>query len=158
MSEDAPAKVWLYEDGRWELADDPITWSTDEADDVHAKYAEAGYTEAARRDQPAEGFLVLGLGTMDAKPAARLTLFVRRERPECLIDIEGPAMSTRSVYAARLPDGLDLMAHWAPIAQAGILTALAADLTQPPRRRGDFTPTGGGLVETVVRRITDTLP
>lgn len=27
MSDDTPATVWLHEDGRWELADDPITWT-----------------------------------------------------------------------------------------------------------------------------------
>lgn len=154
MSDDAPARVWLYEDGGWELADDPIAWSGEAGEDVRAKYAEAGYSEFSAA--AAEPFLVLGLNSEDARPAAQFTLFVRRERPECLIDIEGTVGSTRSVYAARLPDGLDLMARWAPIAQAGVLTALAGDLFQPATGRSGhpLTPIGG-LVEAVVRRAID---
>jgi hypothetical protein len=34
------------------------------------------------------------------------------------------------VYAARFPDVLDLMARWAPIAQAGVFTTLSHDLRQ----------------------------
>jgi hypothetical protein len=34
------------------------------------------------------------------------------------------------VYAARFPDGLDLLARWAPITQAAALTAVTRDLLQ----------------------------
>ena len=154
MSDDAPARVWLYEDGGWELADDPVAWSGEAGEDVRAKYAEAGYSEFSRT--AAVPFLVLGLNSQDAQPAAQFTLFVRREHPECLIDIEGARGSTRSVYAARLPDGLDLMARWAPIAQAGVLTALAGDLFQPATdQSGRPLMPVGGLVEGVVRRAVD---
>src|SRR6266568_2960471 len=128
MSEDAPARVWLYQGGDWELADDPIPWSA-ASDDVRAKYAEAGYTQVP--GPPAESFLVLGLHSEQAANAAQLTLFTRGEPPQCLIDIEGTGGGTRTVYAARFPDGLDLMARWAPITQAAALTAIARDLLQP---------------------------
>jgi hypothetical protein len=64
--------------------------------------------------------------------------------------------TSRFFAAARLPDGLDLMARWAPIAQAGVLTALAGDLFQPATDRSGhpLTPIGG-LVEAVVRRAID---
>jgi hypothetical protein len=110
MSDNTAAGVWLYRDGDWELADDPIPWSTG-SDDVRGKYAEAGYTEVP--GPPAEPLLVLGLHSEEARPAGQLTLFTRREPPQCLIDIEGAGGATRTVYAARLPDGLDLMARWA---------------------------------------------
>lgn len=155
MSEDTNAQVWLYEGGSWELADDPITWSED-GDDVREKYAEAGYTELP--GQTAEPFLVLGLNSGEARPAVQLNMFVRREPPQCLIDIEGPGGSTRSVYAARLPDGLDLMARWAPIAQAGVLTAITADLIRPATDHRGRSIVTGGLVEAVVRRIVAELP
>jgi hypothetical protein len=155
MSDGTAAQVWLYEGGSWELAADPITWSED-GDDVRAKYAEAGYTETA--GESADPFLVLGLNSEEARPAVQLTLFVRREHPECLIDIEGPAGSTRSVYAARLPDGLDLMARWAPLAQAGALTATTRDLIQHATDHRGRPITTGGLVESVVRRVVDVLP
>jgi hypothetical protein len=153
MSEDTAARVWLFEGGSWELADDPISWS-EHGDDVRAKYAEAGYTELP--GDTAEPFLVLGLNSEEARPAVQLTLFVRREHPQCLIDIEAPGGSTRSVYAARLPDGLDLMARWAPIAQAGVLTAAAGDLFRPATdHRGQPRTPIGGLVEAVARRAAD---
>jgi hypothetical protein len=150
MSEDAPARVWLYQGGGWELADDPIPWSGEAGEDVRAKYAEAGYTEVP--GGPAEPFVVLGLNSEEARPAVQLTMFTRRKHPECLIDIEGPGGSTRTVYAARFPEGLDLMARWAPIAQAGVLTALAGDLFQPARDHRGHMIVSGGLVEAVVRR------
>jgi hypothetical protein len=153
MSESAPARVWLYQGGDWELADDPIPWSGEAGDDVRAKYAEAGYTELP--GPQAEPFLVLGLNSEEARAAVQLTLFTRREHPECLIDIEGPGGSTRAVYAARFPDGLDLMARWAPIVQAGVLTALAGDLFQPARDHHGRMIMTGGLIEAVARRAAD---
>lgn len=155
MTDDAAASVWLYRGGDWELADDPIPWSSG-SDDVRAKYAEAGYTEVP--GPSAEPFLVLGLHSEEARPAAQLTLFARRDPPRCLIDIEGAAGATRTVYADRLPDGLDLMARWAPIAQAAALTAILRDLVQPAADHRGRTITSGGLVEAVIRRVTDVLP
>ena len=153
--------VWLYGDGSWKLAADPITWS-DQGDDVRAKYAEAGYTEAheypGRPTPPALPFLMLGLDHEGTLPVAQITLFVRRERPECLIDIEGTAGisgSTRSVYAATLPDGMDLMARWAPIAQASALLAVIQDLmTRPAEDRGRL-GSFPGLVESIARRARE---
>jgi hypothetical protein len=153
MNEETAAKVWLYEGGEWTLADDPIPWSREGGDDVRAKYAEAGYSEASTPGASAEPFLVVGLHS-EANPgsAAQLALFVRHEHPQCLIDIEGPCDgSTRTVYATRFPDGLDLMARWAALANAGVLTALAGGLLHPETdKRGRLT--GEGLVETVTRR------
>ncbi len=149
----AGARVWLYEDGGWKLADDLITWDAD-GDDVSAKYAEAGYSEASR--EHADPFLVLGLHSEEAQRAAQLSLYVRSEPPQCLIDIEGPGGSTRTVYAARFPDGLDLMARWAAIAQAGTFTALTGDLTRLDHR--DHPERVDGLLESVVRRVSRALP
>jgi hypothetical protein len=104
---------------------------------------------------PAEPFLILGLHSEEARPAAQITLFVRREPPQCLIDIEGAGGGTHTVYAARLPDGLDLMARWAPIAQAAALTAITKDLVQPAADHRGHPITAGGLVEAVVRRARD---
>jgi hypothetical protein len=160
MSDDANPMVWLYENGAWKQAADPITWS-EQGDDVRAKYARAGYTEApgfSGRAEPARPFLALGLDHEGALPVAQFTLFVRSERPECLIDIEGTAGvggSTRTVYAARLPDGMDLMARWAPIAQTSALLAVIKDLMTPGAdvrgRLGAFP----GLVESIARRARE---
>jgi hypothetical protein len=158
MSEETVAKVWLYEGGEWTLVEDPIPWSRNGSDEVRAKYAEAGYSEALTPGDSAEPFLVVGLHSEAITgSAAQLALFVRHEHPQCLIDIEGPYGSTRTVYATRLPDGLDLMARWAAIANAGALTALAADLMNPPTDARGW-PTENGLVESVTRRAQRVLP
>ena len=72
MGEDTHAKVWLYEGGSWELADNPVAWSGEAGEDVRAKYAEAGYSEFP--GAAAEQFLVLGFNSEDARPAAQFTM------------------------------------------------------------------------------------
>src|SRR5690348_16517791 len=96
MGDDGAAgdRVWLYECGEWKLAADPIVWGAGDFD-VRAKYAEAGYSEASR--QAADPFLVLGLHSEEAQTAAQLSLFVRHDPPQCLIDIEGLTGSTHTV-------------------------------------------------------------
>jgi hypothetical protein len=157
MSDGAPPEgVWLYEGGDWTLAADPIPWSAEGGDDVRAKYAEAGYTDAP--GPPAEPFLVLGLHSEEARSAAQLTLFVRREPPQCLIDVEGASGVTRTVYAARLPDGLDLMARWAAISQTGALTALMKDLVQPAIDHRGRPTSVEGVLESITRRVARAFP
>jgi hypothetical protein len=157
-NDDLAGKVWLYEGGAWDLADDPISWDG-QGSDVRGKYAAAGYSELPGKD--AAPFLILGLHSEDVGEAAQLVLFVRRTPPQCLIEIEGSGGSCRTVYATRLPEGLDLMARWAPIASAGMLTAIAKDLVQavdaPIDSRGRRTGQSG-LVESVTRRLARTLP
>lgn len=137
-------KVWLYENHEWSLTDDPLNWG-EEGGVLSAKYAEAGYTEMPLDNGSAFPFLSFGLNSEQARPAACFTLYVRDAHPQCVIDIEGTTGSTRMVYAASLPDGLDLMARWAPIAQATALTAIAMDLFDPSESHH--------LVESLARRV-----
>ena len=58
-------------------------------------------------------------------------------------------------WEVRFPDGLDLMARWAPIAQADVLTTLAGDLFQPARDHHGRMIMTGGLVKAVARRAAD---
>lgn len=152
MSDDdgGRGRVWLYEGGRWTLIDDPLLWKADDHD-VEAKYIEAGYSESSTTP-PADWFLALGLHGDQARPAVQIRLYARQDPPQCLLDVEGPEGSSRTVYAARLPDGLDLMARWAPITQAGVLTALAGDLTKRSVDHRGRLDTPHGLVESVSRR------
>jgi hypothetical protein len=127
MGDETTAKVWLYEAGDWKLADDLISWA--DGDDVMEKYAEAGYSEFG---SPATWFLAFGLNSEDNPGyGAQVTLYVRDARPQCLIGIEGGTGSNRAVYAARFPDGLDLMARWVPVASTAALTAIALGLLHP---------------------------
>ena len=151
MGDETTAKVWLYEAGDWQLADDPIIWA--DGDDVMEKYAEAGYSEY--RSSSATWFLAFGLNSEDNPGyGAQVTLYVRDARPQCLIGIEGGTGSNRAVYAARFPDGLDLMARWAPVASTGTLTAIALGLLHPAED-SQGRPTTNGLVETIARRVAN---
>jgi hypothetical protein len=149
MSDDSANMVWLYEGGAWRQIADPIDWS--EGDDVRARYTEAGYAQAAGHVP----FLEVGhpdaLGT--AGYVAGLTLWVRAKSPECLIDVGGTDSSSRPVYAASLPDGLDLMARWAPIVQASTLVDLIAGITKTSYVRGQERPGGTGIVERIMARV-----
>ena len=40
--------MWLFEDGGWTLADDPIRWSRTSGDDVRAKRTAKGYRGSGR--------------------------------------------------------------------------------------------------------------
>lgn len=111
-----PPKAWLFEDGTWQQVDDPIPWRDD--GDVRQERKDAGYID--QYGHPAARVYYPGT----EQESAGLTLWVRDEHPQCLIDIEW-SMATRSVYAARFPDGLDLMAKWAPIFYHAALPAPA---------------------------------
>jgi hypothetical protein len=116
MSDDPDGLAWLYEAGKWRLTGDLITC---DGDDVLMKYAEASSTGGVRQRQRRR---VPGTGTArtGGRPAGPDELVVRTESPQCLILIEGPAGSSWAVYAAGLPDGLDVMARWAPIITAAL--------------------------------------
>ena len=110
MTEASP-EVWLYNAGAWHRVPDPITWQ--DGDDVHERYAEAGYATGPG------GSPFIDLATPgDASGSVGLTLWTRPEVPECIIDIEGPHGETRSVYVNSFPEALDLMARWAPLVTA----------------------------------------
>jgi hypothetical protein len=153
MSTETGRQAWLYEHGHWKLTTDPI--GTDS--DVAADYERAGYSELPDGATP---FLSFGFHSEDITPAVQLQLFVRHEHPQCMIEIEGSSGSLRNVFAATLPDGLDLVARWASLATAGILTALAKDLAQRVDEHPDYQGRPGprGMIESIARRLVKVLP
>jgi hypothetical protein len=114
-------EVWLYNAGTWRRTPDPINWQN--GDDVHERYAEAGYAAAHTGGLPFIDLAYPG----DVPGTVGLTLWTRHEPPECIIDIEGPNGSTRSVYVQNFPDALDLMARWTPLVTASAPIAEARD-------------------------------
>jgi hypothetical protein len=98
------AQYWCFDGSSWRLIDDPLS----EADDnqwssVLELYGKAGFD------------LLLGPGWTGGN-AANLSLWHRGSQPECLIDIchHGVNGNSQTLYADRLPDGIDLFARWAP--------------------------------------------
>jgi hypothetical protein len=113
--------AWIYENGEWQQDIDPITARKD--GDVDQERADAGYYgQGGKYRQPA--LAVPYSGPDSAQEESGLMMWVRDEHPQCLITVEWSLGVIRSVYAARYPDGLDLMAKWAPIFHQG---------AQPPR-------------------------
>ena len=85
----------------------------------------AGYCESGGRGGRAKEFLRLGPPPEEACRGTRLRLFVGplSERPQCVIFVDGLDGPGRHVYAQSLPDGLDLMARWAPIVSSTSVSA-----------------------------------
>jgi hypothetical protein len=108
--------VWVYEGGEWQQDVDPITEGPD--GDVDQERADAGYYGRDGKDRQS-ALAVPYSGPDPAQEESGLSMWVRDERPQCLITVEWSLGEIRSVYAARYPDGLDLMAKWAPIFQQG---------------------------------------
>jgi hypothetical protein len=111
-----PRMVWLYESDGWQQVEEPIRDRED--GDVDQERADAGYCgHDGKQRQPALEVTYSGPDTSQEESGLRM--WVRDEHPQCLITVEWSLGEIRSVYAARFPDGLDLMAKWAPIFRVG---------------------------------------
>lgn len=148
--------VWLYEAGSWVEIDDPITWGKN-GEIVVERYAAAGYAQGDGAPEPFIG-LEQAEGTGQAGYVPGLALWVRSEPPQCLIDISGTDGTSRAIYAARLPDGLDLMARWVPIVSAGSTLDIIAGITGQTSRAGSTGAAvamvaAGEIVESIVARV-----
>ena len=53
-----------------------------------------------------------------------LTLYLRSQEPQYLMEVEGNGGSIPHVYARTLPDAMDLLAKWAPAVKAAAVTEL----------------------------------
>lgn len=86
------ARYWCFDGSSWGLIEDPLPPGSD------------GYD-----------LFQLVLGEPEHR-GPRMTLWARDSKPECMIDIfrGGDLGGCASVYADRLPDGIDLFARWAP--------------------------------------------
>jgi hypothetical protein len=99
MTANPVARVWIYDAGVWRLADDQ---------------KEAGY-QASVRLREGDG-------------AQHLELWARPgTAPECQIIVTGELGEPHVVYAARLPEGFDLMAKWQPLVTNWVASQGGAD-------------------------------
>ena len=94
------AQYWCFDGSSWRLIDDPLppegSFAWDSLFELHGK---AGFE------------LLFGPGEGDGHC---ISLWHRDSKPECLIYISGGAdHGLATVYADRLPDGIDLFARWA---------------------------------------------
>jgi hypothetical protein len=114
-----PVRAWCLVKGEWVEREDPVMAACDPSGgDVHAAMASLGF----------EAWCQLGYEDPPVTPVA-LALYSREAPPlQFLLQLEGNVGDiVEHVFAETLPDAMELLAKWAPIA------ATAAGLT---RRRG----------------------
>jgi hypothetical protein len=93
---------WCFDGSSWRLIDDPLGRGDPGGDSLFEMYGQFGFR------------LLLGPGDADYHGAS-VSLWTRDGKPECLIDIShGGVDGGATVYADRLPDGIELFMRWAP--------------------------------------------
>ncbi|MCO5993431.1 hypothetical protein [Actinoallomurus rhizosphaericola] len=120
-----PVPAWCLVNGEWIECEDPVMAACDpQGGDVYAAMAGLGFEAWCRIGD--EGFAATPL---------TLTVYSREKPPlQFLLQLEGNAGNVvEHVFAETLPDAMNLLAAWAPVAQAGALVELA-------RRSGDGEP------------------
>jgi hypothetical protein len=149
-----PVPAWCLVNGEWTEREDPVMAACDpQGGDVYAAMAGLGFEAWCRIGD--EGF-----------GAAPLTLTVySREKPplQFLLQLEGNAGNVvEHVFAETLPDAMNLLAAWVPVAQAGALVELVRRLSaddgedSPPLRARPAPPrpfATGATHSTVVDRV-----
>ncbi|MCO5986096.1 hypothetical protein NE235_08250 [Actinoallomurus spadix] len=126
-----PVPAWCLVNGEWIEREDPVMAACDpQGGDVYAAMAGLGF----------EAWCRIGDEEFAAAP---LTLAVySREKPplQFLLQLEGNAGDVvEHVFAETLPDAMNLLAAWVPVAQAGALVELVRRLSA-----GDGEPSSVG--------------
>ncbi|WP_345358704.1 hypothetical protein [Actinoallomurus liliacearum] len=115
-----PVPAWCLVNGEWSEREDPVMAACDpQGGDVDAAMAGLGFEAWCRIGD--EGFAATPL---------TLTVYSREKPPlQFLLQLEGNAGNVvEHVFAEALPDAMNLLAAWAPVAQAGALAELVRRL------------------------------
>ena len=103
-------QYWCFDGSSWRLIDDPL----EPEDGSRRRRLDELHREA-------EFELLLGPGVSNLYRDS-ISLWKRGSKPECPIhifkDIDVDDCGMATVYADRLPDGIDLFARWAPATYA----------------------------------------
>jgi hypothetical protein len=119
-----PAPAWCLVKGEWLEREDPVMALCDPyGGDIAAAMASLGY----------EAWCQIGVDRLPAVPLA-LAMYSREAPPlQFLVQLEGNAGNVvEHVFAETLPDAMELLAKWVPIAQAGALVELVRRHTDAP--------------------------
>lgn len=119
-----PASAWCLVKGEWVEREDPVMALCDPyGGDVGAAMTSLGY----------EAWCQIGVDRLPSVPLA-LALYSREAPPlQFLVQLEGNAGNVvEHVFAETLPDAMELLSKWVPIAQAGALAELVRRNTERP--------------------------
>jgi hypothetical protein len=111
-------RAWCLVKGEWVERDDPVMAACDpRGGDVRAAMASLGF----------EAWCQIGAPDLATVPVT-LALYSREAPPlQFLLQLEGNAGNVvEHVFAETLPDAMELLAKWTPIAQAGALAELVS--------------------------------
>jgi hypothetical protein len=135
-----PVHAWCLVRGEWVEREDPVMAACDPSGgDVYAALTSLGY----------EAWCQVGVGDLPPVPVS-LMLFSRETAPlQFLIQLEGNAGNVvEHVFAETLPDAMDLLARWGPLARTTTRTEWprhylpdpavpeSPTLAEPPARAG----------------------
>jgi hypothetical protein len=116
-----PVPAWCLVNGEWTEREDPVMAACDpQGGDVYAAMAGLGF----------EAWCRIGDEDFAATPIT-LAVYSREKPPlQFLLQLEGNAGNVvEHVFAETLPDAMNLLAAWAPVAQAGALLELVRRLS-----------------------------
>ncbi|WP_131739063.1 hypothetical protein [Actinomadura roseirufa] len=103
-----------YADGEWSSGPELLPSSWQDGDEVTAQLEQLGY----------ELFTTIG---GDVPTGTSITVYTRTETPRFFIEISGDQGRSEHVYAAQTHDALELLARYAPIAQAAAISSMAGN-------------------------------
>jgi hypothetical protein len=124
----AAVHAWCLVNGVWEEREDPVMAVCDPCGgDVGAAMTSLGY----------EAWCQIGVGERPPAPVS-LALYSREAPPlQFLLQLEGNAGNVvEHVFAETLPDAMDLLARWVPVACPGVRNARERPGEEPGRPRG----------------------
>jgi hypothetical protein len=124
------SRAWLYDGGSWSQIAHPIV---QHAGSTLDELALAGYL-GPNNKQVHPVVEVAYFGPDKDKRFSVLSMWAREQFPQCLINLVW-GTEAYTLFAARFPEGLDLMARWAPIFQQSGPPAIPGVGAGRPRSR-----------------------
>lgn len=107
-----------YEQGQWGTGADVMIDAWREGEDITEVLKRLGYAL----------FTTVGYGAFPA--GLGIAVYQREQSPAFLIEVEGSGDRSHHIYTETLPDVLELLARWTPIAQAGAVAMLTRALSE----------------------------
>ncbi|MEV3925856.1 hypothetical protein [Actinomadura coerulea] len=101
-----------YADGEWSSGTDLLLDLWEDGEEITAPLKRLGY----------EPFTTIGY--VDMPTGVGIAVYSRIDAPRFLIEVEGANGLSEHIYAAQSHDALELLARYAPIAQAAAISSL----------------------------------
>ncbi|TDD79048.1 hypothetical protein [Actinomadura rubrisoli] len=101
-----------YADGEWSSGPDLLMDSWEDGEEDAAPLGRLGYK------------LFTTIGYVDVPTGVGIAVYSRSEAPRFLVEVQGEQGGSEHIYAAQSHDALELLARYAPIAQAAAISSV----------------------------------